>query len=170
MATAAKRVLTAKAITPDGFERFLAAGSAVLLVAVLAALIRGQSEWHLIKPNLWVHLGTMIIALGLTPVMLLRQRGDRMHRRLGTVWIAAMVLTALVSLTIRDGNRGNFSVIHILSVWTLIQVPLIVWRARTHNIPKHRSAVRGMVTGALLIAGFFTFPFDRMLGHWLFAA
>ena len=93
-----------------------------------------------------------------------------MHRRLGTVWIAAMVLTALVSLTIRDGNRGNFSVIHILSVWTLIQIPLIVWRARTHNIPKHRSAVRGMVTGALLIAGFFTFPFDRMLGHWLFAA
>jgi uncharacterized membrane protein len=28
--------------------------------------------------------------------------------------------------------------------------------------------VRGMVTGALLVAGFFTFPFGRMLGAWLF--
>jgi hypothetical protein len=26
-----------------------------------------------------------------------------------------------------------------------------------------------LATGALLIAGFFTFPFDRLLGHWLFA-
>ena len=24
------------------------------------------------------------------------------------------------------------------------------------------------ITGALLVAGFFTFPFDRLLGHWLF--
>jgi hypothetical protein len=26
-----------------------------------------------------------------------------------------------------------------------------------------------MVLGALLIAGFFTFPFNRLLGHWLFS-
>jgi uncharacterized membrane protein len=34
---------------------------------------------------------------------------------------------------------------------------------------RHRRGVRAMVTGALLIAGFFTFPFDRLLGHWLFS-
>jgi len=28
--------------------------------------------------------------------------------------------------------------------------------------------VRGLIIGALLIAGFFTFPFHRLLGHWLF--
>lgn len=59
--------------------------------------------------------------------------------------------------------------IHILSVWTVIQVPIIWWTARNHKIARHRSAVRGMVFGALLIAGFFTFPFDRMLGRWLFS-
>ncbi len=69
---------------------------------------------------------------------------------------------------IRGLNGGSLSVIHILSAWTLIQVPLIVWAARSHNIARHRAAVRGMVTGALLIAGIFTFPFGRLLGHWLF--
>ena len=68
----------------------------------------------------------------------------------------------------RTINPGGFSLIHILSIWTLIQVPLIVIRARQHNIARHRAAVHGMVVGALLIAGFFTFPFDRMLGEMLF--
>ncbi len=47
-------------------------------------------------------------------------------------------------------------------------MPLIVWAARNRNIARHRAAVRGMVTGALIIAGVFTFPFGRLLGHWLF--
>ena len=100
--------------------------------------------------------------------MLLRPRGTRSHRRLGWLWVAAMFLTALLSLFVRNANHGGFSFIHILSVWTLIQVPILAWSARTHNVKRHRGAVRGMVTGALLIAGFFTFPFDRLLGHWLF--
>lgn len=80
-----------------------------------------------------------------------------------------MFLTALVSFAIRETSHGNFSLIHILSVFTLVQVPIIVWSARTHRVAIHRRAVRGMVIGALLIAGFFTFPFDRLLGHWLFS-
>ena len=57
--------------------------------------------------------------------------------------------------------------IHILSAWVLVQVPLIIWSARRHDVRRHRRAVRGMVIGALLVAGFFTFPFGRMLGQWL---
>ena len=53
-------------------------------------------------------------------------------------------------------------------MWTLLQVPVIVLAARRHDVARHRSAVRGMVLGALLIAGFFTFPFNRLLGQWLF--
>jgi uncharacterized membrane protein len=78
-----------------------------------------------------------------------------------------MFLTALDTMFVRMINQGGFSWIHLLSIWTMIQVPLIVLRARSHNVAGHRSAVRGMVTGALMIAGFFTFMFDRMLGHWL---
>ena len=157
-----------KSLAPDTLERVLAAGAIVLLVAVLAALGRGHAEWPRVPTIVWAHLFTIMIALALTPIMLLRRRGDRPHRVLGTTWVVAMIATALLSFGVRLSNNGGFSLIHILSLWTLIQVPIIWWSARAHNIVRHRTAVRGMVIGALLIAGFFTFPFDRLLGHWLF--
>lgn len=170
MATTAKQGRSGfKSRDADGFERFLAIGAGILCVCVVVALLKGFADWGRISPNLWGHLGTMILALALTPVMLLRRRGDRLHRLLGRIWVAAMILTALISFTIRDSADGSFSIIHILSVWTLIQVPLIWWTARTHRVDQHRSSVRGMVFGALLIAGFFTFPFNRMLGQFLFS-
>lgn len=170
MATIAKQAGQAfKSRAPDGFERFLAIGAGILLVCVIVALLKGYAYWGRIPLNLWGHLGTMMIALALTPVMLLRRRGDHPHRLLGRVWVAAMILTALISFTIREAADGGFSFIHILSVWTLIQVPLIWWTARNHRVDGHRNAVRGMVFGALLIAGFFTFPFNRMLGQFLFS-
>lgn len=152
----------------DRFEQFLSLGAIILLLAAATAIGKGRADWSQIPANVWAHLGTIGIALALTPVMLLRKRGDQLHRQLGWIWVSAMFLTALLSIDIRLVNRGNFSFIHILSVWTMIQVPLIVWHARKHRAQKHRSAVRGMVFGALLIAGFFTFPFGRLMGQWLF--
>lgn len=155
-------------LAPDRYDRFLAAAAVVLLGFVAAALWRGRGEWGEVPTFVWAHIATIAFALCLTPVMLLRRRGDWLHRRLGWLWVGAMGLTALLTFWIRGLNGGSLSVIHILSAWTLIQVPLIVWAARSHNIARHRAAVRGMVTGALLIAGVFTFPFGRLLGHWLF--
>ncbi|KHL26869.1 membrane protein [Croceibacterium mercuriale] len=155
-------------LAPTTFDRVLAAGAAVLLLAVLVALARGFGQWAQLPAALWVHILTILVALALTPVMLLRPRGDRRHRRLGWVWAAALFLTAAVSFLVRTAPDGGFSVIHLLSAFTLLQVPLIIWTARTHRWARHRSAVRGMVTGALLIAGFFTFPFGRLMGTWLF--
>lgn len=168
MATLADTVPRPRSLAPDIFERILATSAIVLMIAVIAALGRGRAEWHLVPVQVWLHIATIMTALALTPVMLLRRRGDALHRQLGRVWVVAMILTAIDSLFVRFSNHGNFSFIHILSVWTLIQVPVIFWAARTHNVHRHRNAVRGMVTGALLIAGFFTFPFGRLLGRWLF--
>ena len=155
-------------LKPDWLDRLLAAAAIVLLACVLAALARGAAEWNRVPAIVWSHILTILVAVTLTPVMLLRRRGDRLHRRLGWVWVSAMALTAALSFGVRGLNQGSFSLIHILSAWTLIQVPLIVWSARTHNVARHRASVRGMVIGALLIAGIFTFPFNRLMGHWLF--
>jgi uncharacterized membrane protein len=155
-------------LRPEPFDRILAAAALVLLAFVLAALWRGRGEWGEVPAFVWGHIATILTAVVLTPVMLLRRRGDRLHRRLGWVWASAMALTAALTFWIRGLNQGSLSLIHVLSAWTLIQVPLIVWAARTGNVARHRNAVRGMVAGALLIAGIFTFPFDRLLGRWLF--
>jgi uncharacterized membrane protein len=159
---------SAALLAPQRTDHVLGAGALLVLAAMLVAILRGQAEWARIPSVVWVHLATITAALLLTPVILWQRRGTPRHRKLGYVWVAAMALTALDSLFIRLIGRGGFSVIHILSAWTLIQVPVIVLAARRHDWKRHRSAVRGMVTGALLIAGLFTFPFDRALGRWLF--
>lgn len=164
----ARREPYRKSLAPDGFERILSVGAIILLGFVVVALFRGRAAWGQLDATLWLHLGTIIVALALTPVMLLRKRGDALHRGLGWVWVSAMILTAAASFAIRDANDGSFSFIHILSAWTLVQVPLIAWSARTHNLRQHRSSVRAMVLGALLVAGFFTFPFNRLMGQMLF--
>lgn len=171
MATAAGEVRgwrrrMAGPITPDRYERFLAIASMVLLAAVVAALVRGMAEWGRVPALVWAHLATIGIALVLTPVMMLRRRGDARHRRLGRVWVAAMLATALLSFGIR--TAGGFSPIHALSVFVTVMAPLVWVTAARHEVAAHRRAVRGLTTGALLVAGFFTFPFDRLLGHWLF--
>lgn len=160
--------VAARPITADRYERGLAVAATLLIIAVSVALVRGRAQWGAVPPLVWVHIATMGVALALTPLMLLGRRGNRRHRILGTAWVFAMLLAAASSLGIRLIDPGSFSLIHILSIWVLIQAPILWHTARTHQVARHRRSVRGMVTGALLIAGFFTFPFGRLLGRWLF--
>lgn len=169
MASIAEPAPAPAPLAADGFERAMAIAAIALLACVVTAISKGAGELSRVPPFILLHLVTIMLALALTPAMLLRRRGDRLHRQLGTIWVLAMFFTAALSFGIRTNQWGGFSPIHILSVWTVIQVPIIWWSARQHQIVRHRRSVRGMVFGALLIAGFFTFPFNRMLGRWLFS-
>lgn len=153
---------------PDRLEKLLGWLALVMLGFVLAALFRGMDQWGRLPMTVWAHLATIIVALVLTPMLLWRPRGTRRHRQLGYAWCAAMMLTAIDSYWVRFSNPGHLSPIHALSVLTMVMVPVLVWSARRSDVYRHRRTVRGLIVGALLIAGFFTFPFDRLLGHWLF--
>lgn len=114
----------------------------------------------------WTHLALVGFALAITPAMLLRPRGDRLHRLLGWTWAAAMFSTALVSFGIREITRGHgMSPIHFLSAFVAITVPPLLLTARRHKVARHRRIARGLVTGGLLIAGVLTFPGRRQLGN-----
>lgn len=158
-----------KSLTPDLLERLCGLLAILLFAAAAIAVWKGRPQWDLIPMMVWAHLATIGIALAITPVMMWRKRGDKRHRTLGWIWAVAMFVTALLSIDIRLINRGGLSYIHILSIITLIGVPVLVLSARRHDIKRHRGQARGFVIGALLVAGFFTFPFERLLGQWLFS-
>lgn len=168
MATLATETTRRHPYAPDLYERVLAFGALVLLAMVVGALVRGYGSWHIVKPMAWAHLVSMAAALALTPVMLLRRRGDTGHRLIGWVWAILMFGSAAISFGVRGVNRGDFSFIHVLSAIVVVVVPLTVLAARRHHVSRHRRGIRALVTGGLLTAGFFTFPFNRLLGSWLF--
>lgn len=139
-----------------------------LLAVVIAAVVRGQPAWAKVPAAVWTHLLLAMLVLALTPVMLWRAKGSTSHRVLGWVWALAMLALAAISFDIRLSGGGGFSPIHLLSLWVLFAVPRLIWKARRHDVRGHRAMVRGLSIFALLVAGFFTFPFHRMLGVWLF--
>jgi uncharacterized membrane protein len=153
---------------PDAVEKAVAAGAMLLLTVLVVALVRGWAEWGQIPTIVWLHICAIAVALVLTPLLMLRKRGTRWHRRTGWAWCVAMATTACLSLFIHGLSDGRFSWIHVLSVITLIGVYGIVTAARSHNVAKHRSTVRAVAIGALLVAGFFTLLPKRTLGHMLY--
>lgn len=154
-------------LEPDAHEKVLAAAAVALFLLVSTALLRSGGNWLQSGPLIWLHLASVMLPLAITPIQLLRRRGDGAHRVLGWIWAVSLFASALISFGIRDITAGGLSYIHIFSIITVIAVPALVFAARHHRIAQHRSAVRGLVTGALLIAGYFTLIPGRMLGNWL---
>src|SRR4051812_5293618 len=115
MATMTGTAPRVKPLTADSYEKFLAIAATALLITVLTALVRGRAHWGLVPWPIWAHLATILTALVLTPVQLLRPRGNQLHRLLGRVWVIAIFLAALFSLLVHSINPGGFSFIHILS-------------------------------------------------------
>jgi len=58
---------------------------------------------------------------------------------------------------------GPWSPIHLLSIFTLIVLPIAVWRARRHRVADHRRIMILIFVGALVIAGLFTFLPGRIM-------
>ncbi|CAL1690290.1 hypothetical protein MMB232_00412 [Brevundimonas subvibrioides] len=123
-------------------------------------------DWALLAeqaPVLQVHIGAATLALGIGVVLLAGVKGNALHRTLGWTWAAAMTTVAFSSLFIRSTNPGSFSWIHLLTGWTLIILPMALYAARTHDVGAHRSRMTGLLVGALLIAGMFTFFPGRLM-------
>jgi len=133
-------------------------------VAALAA--NGRGDWHTPAFAVPLHLATVLPALPLGLWVLLARKGDARHRLLGKVWAALMLVTALVTLLIRDLS-GGLNPIHIFSVVTLVSIPLGIWHARNGRIAAHRRAMTGPYIG-LVVAGLFALAPGRMLGNLLF--
>jgi uncharacterized membrane protein len=120
-------------------------------------------------PAIQVHAFAAMAAFALGVVQLAAPKGTLPHRTVGWIWVSIMVVVAGTSFWIHDLRVwGLWSPIHLLSIFTLVTLPLAVIHARRHRVISHRNAMISIFTGALVIAGLFTFAPGRIMHAVLF--
>jgi uncharacterized membrane protein len=116
-----------------------------------------------------IHLAAAILSLIVGALVLARTKGTRSHKMFGRLWVGLMLAVALSSfwiLEIRDG--AGFSVIHLLSAWTLASLALAVYFIRRGNVRAHQGFMIGTFLG-LAGAGLGALAPGRALYLFLFA-
>src|SRR5215475_9592966 len=122
-------------------------------------------------PAIPVHAFAAMAAFAIGLIQFAAPKGTLPHRTLGWIWVALMVLVALSSFWIHTIRLvGPWSPIHLLSIFTLVMLPLAVWKAHTHQVGAHRLAMISLFLGALVIAGAFTLVPGRIMHRVVFGS
>lgn len=120
-------------------------------------------------PQIQVHAFAALAAFVLGAVQLAAPKGTLPHRTLGWVWAAIMLVVAASSFWIHTIRQwGDFSAIHLLSIFTLLMLPLGLWYAHRHQVRGHAITMTSLFVGALVIAGAFTLVPGRIMHHVVF--
>jgi len=121
------------------------------------------------SPAIQMHAFAALAAFALGAVQLTAPKGTIPHRLFGWLWAGLMLTVVLSSFFIHEIRLwGPWSPIHLLSIFTLVMLPMAVWRARRHDVRRHQRAMVGLFAGALVIAGLFTFLPGRIMHAVLF--
>ncbi len=121
-------------------------------------------------PLVFFHLLTAAGALLIGIVLMSGRKGTLNHRVLGWTWVALMASTAGASAFLRDDqgfNVAGFTPIHAFTVLVAVMLPRGILYIRRRNVTGHRKTMRGLFTGACVIAGLFTLLPGRFLGNLL---
>lgn len=116
-------------------------------------------QLHILAALGTVALGGLIFSL---------RKGRAFHRTAGWTWVVLMAVTATSSLFIVGLNGDVWSLIHLLSGWVLIVLPIAVRAARKHRVDLHRKTMTGIFVGGSLAAGAFTFLPGRLMWRLVF--
>ena len=108
-------------------------------------------------PAIPLHAFAAMSAFVLGLVQFAAPKGTLPHRTLGWIWVLLMASVAVSSFWIHQIKLiGPWSPIHLLSIFTLVMLPLAVWRAHRHRVVDHRRIMIALFSGALVVAGLFT--------------
>ena len=125
------------------------------------------------SPAIVLHAAAAMSAFILGGVQLAAPKGTLPHRALGWIWVAVMTIVAISSFWIHQNHAFGsipFGPIHLLSVFTLIMLPIGVWHARHHEVNSHRRIMTLTFIGALVIAGLFTLVPGRIMHAVVFGS
>jgi len=122
-------------------------------------------------PAIPLHAFAAMAALVLGLVQFAAPKGTLPHWTIGWIWVVLMAVVAASSFWIHQIRLvGPFSPIHVLSIFTLVVLPLAVWRAHTHRVADHRRMMIFIFAGALVVAGLFTLLPGRIMHRVIFGA
>jgi uncharacterized membrane protein len=120
-------------------------------------------------PAIPLHAFSAIAAFALGFVQFAAPKGTLPHRTVGWIWVALMLVVAVSSFWIHQIRLlGPFSPIHFLSIFTLVMLPVAVWKAHTHQVAPHRRIMTYLFLGALVVAGLFTLVPGRVMHRVVF--
>ncbi|MBV9585867.1 MAG: DUF2306 domain-containing protein [Alphaproteobacteria bacterium] len=118
-----------------------------------------------------VHAFAAVGAFALGIVQLAAPKGTIPHRTVGWIWAGLMLAVVVSSFFIHTIRMwGPFSPIHLLSLLTLVTLPMAVVHARRHLVERHRKAMMTLFVGALVVAGVFTFLPGRIMHAVVFGS
>ncbi|MDO1582377.1 DUF2306 domain-containing protein [Rhizobium oryzicola] len=117
-----------------------------------------------------VHVAAVLPAAIIGAFLLLwRRKGTPLHRTLGKIWLALMMVTSISSFFIHELNViGGFSPIHLLSILTIAGCFRAYQTARAGNITAHVAVVRQLYFGGIVVAGAFTLLPHRIMSAVVF--
>jgi uncharacterized membrane protein len=116
------------------------------------------------SPSIQLHASAAMGAFALGTVQLAAPKGTVPHRIVGSIWVLLMLVVSISAFFIHELRIwGPWSPIHLLAIFTLVMLPVAVWRAHKHAVEQHRRAMLGLFFGALVIAGLFTFLPGRIM-------
>ena len=123
------------------------------------------------SPAIQIHAFTALAAFALGVGQLAAPKGTLPHRTLGGVWIVLMLVVCISSFFIHELRMwGQWSPIHLLSIYTLAMLPLALLAAHRHDVVRHRRRMLGLFLGALVIAGLFTLWPGRIMHAVVFGS
>lgn len=140
----------------------------LLLLVVL--LVSGQAKMDMsvfgkMTLAVKIHAISAVFALVLGAAQFALPKGRALHIIMGSMWVLAMVSTAVSSLFIKQIFAGSFSPIHLFVPLTAIGLYFGLKPLFGGKKGEHGKQMRGVYFGALIFAGLFTFLPGRTMWH-----
>ena len=105
-----------------------------------------------------------MFAIILGGIQLSMKKGGAIHKLLGRIWVALMLIVAISSFFIHEIKLwGAYSPIHLLSLWTIFILGIGIYYARVGNVKRHKQTMITLYFFSLIVAGFFTLMPGRVM-------
>ena len=112
----------------------------------------------MLTPIMSLHLATVAPAAVLGAYLMLRSKGTPLHRLLGKIYMALMMITALLSClfaAVGPQVLGHFRPDSLAVVARAVFCAAYI-AAKKHNVTAHKGNMIGVYVGGILVAGLFT--------------